>query len=146
MSSKVDRSVSLLELPTPLAPLNEQQRKTSLSMATTAASVAADNKGQQIAVLDMTSQTSIFDYFVIVTGQSRRQLHAIADDIARSLRQDGYERVSRSGYEESRWIVLDYGGVVVHLFDDETRDFYDLEGLWADCPRIAVAAAMGRDT
>ncbi len=125
-----------------VARVSQEQRAQSLQTAMLAAKCAAENKGQDIVVLDMTKQTSIFDFFVIVTGTSRRQLHAVADDIARVLREDGDDRASRSGYEESRWIVLDYGGVIVHLFDEETRAFYDLEGLWADSAPVDISEVL----
>ena len=105
----------------------------SLQLAIAAAQVALDNRGQNVMVLDVSKQTAIFDYFVIATGTSRRQLHAIADEIDDRLQKDlGDRRLGVEGFDESRWIVLDYGNVVVHLFDDEMREYYDLESLWAD--------------
>lgn len=115
----------------------------SLRIAKAAARSAAENRGQDIVVLDISKQTSLFDCFVIVTGTSRRQLHAMAEEIARILKHDLHEkRLSMSGYSESRWIVLDYGGVVIHLFDEEARTFYDLEGLWADGVRVDLTEAL----
>jgi ribosome-associated protein len=107
--------------------------------AITAARIAAENNGSDIVVLDMTGHTAIFDYFVIATGTSRRQLHAMAEDIDHRLKKELKEkRMNMDGYEDSRWIVLDYGNVVIHLFDEETRKFYSLETLWADADRIAI--------
>jgi ribosome-associated protein len=89
-------------------------------------------RGQNVVVLDMREQTPIFDYFVIVTGTSRRQLRAISSEIDNTLEKSlGDRRMSIAGFEESRWIVLDYGTVVIHIFDEEARAYYDLEGLWA---------------
>lgn len=108
-------------------------------MALTAVKAAAENRGQNIIVLDLTHQTSMFDFFVLVSGSSRRQLHAIATEIDRALRNElGEQRLSVAGYEDSRWIVLDYGSIVVHLFDEETRGFYDLESLWGDGEAVDV--------
>ena len=105
----------------------------SLKLALAAAQTAAENNGTDIVVLDMSRQSAMFDYFVIATGTSRRQLHAISEQIDDVLEKElGDRRLGIEGYQESRWIVLDYGSVVVHLFDDETREFYDLESLWAD--------------
>jgi ribosome-associated protein len=116
---------------------NSQQR--SLKLALAAARIAAENRGQDVAVLDLAKVTPICDYFVIATGASRRQLHAICDEIEHTLkREQGEVRISREGFEESRWIILDYGNVVVHLMDEETREFYDLEGLWGDAVRVNV--------
>jgi ribosome-associated protein len=114
----------------------------SIESAKIAARIAAENKGQDIVVLDLSRQTSVFDCFVIVTGTSRRQLHAIAEEINRELRKRGEIRISMSGYDESHWIALDYGGVVVHLFDEDHRRFYDLEGLWADGVRIDLSDVL----
>ncbi len=120
-----------------------QQRDASIAIAKAAARAAAENRGQDIVVLDISKQTSLFDCFVLVTGTSRRQLHAMAEEIDRVLEKEMNEkRLSISGYAESRWIVLDYGGVVVHLFDEEARSYYDLEGLWADGIRIDLTDAL----
>ena len=90
-------------------------------------------------MLDMRPITSEFDYFVLVTGNSRRQLHAIGDEIDHSLQDElGDERLGIEGYNESRWILLDYGSVVIHLFDDQTRNFYALEDLWGTAERVAL--------
>lgn len=126
---------------TPLPP--SAYLEESLRIAKAAARSAAENRGQDIVVLDISKQTSLFDCFVIVTGTSRRQLHAMAEEIARILKHDLHEkRLSMSGYSESRWIVLDYGGVVIHLFDEEARAFYDLEGLWADGIQVDLTEAL----
>lgn len=112
-------------------------------MAKVAARVAAENRGQDIVVLDVSKQTPIFDCFLIVTGTSRRQLQAISDDIDRVLKLEfGEEKLSISGQGESRWVVVDYGGLVVHLFDEEARSFYDLEGLWGDSQRLDLTEAL----
>lgn len=109
----------------------------SRQLAAAAAQVALDNRGQDVLVLDVSRQTAIFDYFVLATGASRRQLHAIADEIDDRLQKDlGDRRLGVEGFEESRWIVLDYGSVVVHLFDEEMRSYYDLESLWADAKKL----------
>lgn len=104
-----------------------------------AARVAKDNHGEEIRVLDMRQATPVFDYFVLVTGKSRRQLHAISEDIDHRLEDDlGDKRMGIEGYNESRWILLDYGSVVIHLFDAETREFYALEQLWNGATETAL--------
>ena len=113
----------------------------SLQLALAAAKTAAENRGQNIVVLDLREQTPVFDYFVIATGTSRRQLHAISEEIDHTLeKQLGDKRVGIEGYAASRWILLDYGSVVIHLFDDETRSYYDLENLWARAKLVDLAA------
>ena len=95
----------------------------SLQLALTAAKVAEENRGRDIVILDMRELTSIFDYFVLATGSSRRQLHAISEEIDRTIQEEfGDERLGIEGYVEGRWILLDYGDVVIHLFDEEARD------------------------
>ncbi len=105
----------------------------SRKLAAAAVRVALDNKGQDVMVLDVCGQSAEFDLFVLATGTSRRQLHAISEQIDDVLQKElGDQRMGIEGYQESRWIVLDYGSIVIHLFDKETREFYDLESLWAD--------------
>lgn len=109
------------------------------TLATGAARVALDNRGMDVVVLDVTRQSAEFDLFVLATGQSRRQLHAISEQIDDELEKHlGDRRLGIEGYDESRWIVLDYGNVVVHLFDEETREYYDLESLWADATEVPL--------
>ena len=115
----------------------------SLQLALAAARTAADNRGRNLVVLDLTKQTAWFDYFVIATGTSRRQIHAMSEEIDRVLERDlNDRRLGREGYDQSRWVVLDYGTVVVHLFDEETRDFYSLEQLWGDAQRIDLTGIV----
>jgi ribosome-associated protein len=114
-----------------------------LHFALAAARTAAENRGQDLVVLDLRELTSFFDYFVIATGASRRQLHAISEEIDRVLEKElGDRRLGVEGYQESRWILLDYGDVVIHLFDAETRAFYNLESLWAEAKRIDLTATL----
>ncbi len=104
-----------------------------------AARSAHDNRGKDIVLIDLREVTPVFDYFLIVTGNSRRQLHAISEDIDNHLEKDlGDKRIGIEGYSDSRWILLDYGNVVIHLFDEETRDYYSLEELWTDAVRVPL--------
>ena len=115
----------------------------SLQLALAAAQTAAENRGRDIVVLDLRDQTPIFDYFVVATGTSRRQLHAMSEDIDHKLEDDlNDRRMGIEGYAESRWILLDYGSVVIHLLDEETRNFYDLEQLWASAKRLDLTGVI----
>ena len=122
----------------------------ALERALAAARTAAENRGRDIVILDLRELTSEFDYFVLVTGSSRRQLHAISDEIDHLLEDEFHDkRLGTEGYVESRWILLDFGDVVIHLFEDEARDYYALDHLWASAKRVpfdaaAAAAASGR--
>ena len=81
----------------------------------------------------------MFDFFVLVSGTSRRQLHAISEEIDRVLQEElGDRRMGIEGYEESRWILLDYGDVVVHMFEPETRAYYAIEELWGQAKRVPL--------
>jgi len=118
-------------------PVVRTQTDRSLSLALAAAREAEDNRGQEVVVLDMKDQTTAFDYFVVATGTSNRQLRAMSDAIDDVLqKQFGHARLGREGYEDSHWILLDYGSVVVHLFDKTAREFYQLEDLWAGSKRV----------
>jgi ribosome-associated protein len=95
-------------------------------------------KAEDVLVLDVRGLTSYADYFVLMTADSDRQAGAIADAVDEKLKQQGATKVGVEGYESGRWILIDYGDVVAHVFNREARGFYDLEGLWADAPRFPV--------
>jgi ribosome-associated protein len=122
----------------------DDSHRRSLQLAISAAQVAHDNRGQQIVVLDLRELTAEFDFFLLITGTSRRQLHAIADEIEHSLAdQFGEKLEGMEGYAAGTWILQDYGNVVVHLFDDKARDYYALEQLWTGAKQIDWEAALG---
>ena len=108
----------------------------ALDNACLCARLAADHKAHDILVLDMRGQTPLYDYFVLITGTTRRQIHVLAEEIDALLHGIGEKRLSIEGYEASKWVVQDYGDVVVHLFSPETREYYRLEELWEDAPRV----------
>lgn len=125
------------------AAANRQTNYSSLTLALAAVRTAAENRGQNITVLDVRHLTSIFDYFVIVTGSSRRQMHAMSEEVDHKLEDEmGDRRLNIAGYNESRWIVLDYGDVVIHLFDEEARAYYALEDLWAEGTRVDLTETL----
>lgn len=116
----------------------------SLQLALAAAQTAEENRGRDIIVLDMRDLTPLFDYFVLATGTSRRQLHAMSEEIDHTLEDDlNDQRLGIEGYDQSRWILLDYGSIVIHLFDEETRQYYALEELWSDAHRIPLPQRDG---
>jgi ribosome-associated protein len=108
----------------------------ALQRACLAAKTAFENKAEDVMILDLTEITPVFDYFVIATGQSRRQVHTLVEEIDATMRGVGDERMHLTGYESSRWVVQDYGDVVCHVFDAETRAYYNLEDLWADAEKL----------
>ncbi len=113
-----------------------QTTLSNLDRACLSARVALDNKGRNVVVLDMRGITPLYDFFVLATGASRRQIHTIAEEIDAALHREGDHRLSIAGYEASKWVVQDYGDVMVHVFDGPTREYYSLEDLWADAPRV----------
>ena len=109
----------------------------ALDRVIAAAKVAEENKGHDVVILDIRELTKTFDYFLIASGSSRRQLYAIGDEIQRKLvREMGDECMSVSGHNEGKWIVIDYGDIVVHLFEPETREYYALEELWGKAGKV----------
>jgi len=104
-----------------------------------AAKIAEENKGQDILILDVRELTKTFDYFLIVSGTSRRQLYAMGDEIQRKLAGEmGDTCLSVSGHTEGKWIVIDYGDIIVHLFEPETRKYYALEELWGKGMKVGM--------
>lgn len=115
---------------------NTPRSAASLERAIQCARIGEDNKARDIVVLDLTGITPIFDYFVLMTGSSRRQIHTLAEEADAYMRSVDEKRLSIQGYQASRWIAQDYGDILVHVFDADSREYYALEDLWADAPRI----------
>lgn len=131
----------------PVATTSLPVRDTSAALADAcaAARVCDQYRGQNTVVLDLTHLTPLFDYFVICTATNKRQMHSIADEARRAMKARGSTRRGLEGYDESSWIVEDFGDVVLHIFTPETRALYDLEHLWGDAVPVdwqqAVATA-----
>ncbi len=121
-----------------VAPPAPERPDTARVRAIDAARAGLDKKAEDVLVLDVRGLTSYADYFVLMTADSDRQAGAIADNVDQKLKEQGAQKVGVEGYESGRWILIDYGDVVAHVFSKEARGFYDLEGLWADAPRFAV--------
>ena len=119
-----------------------ERDEAGLRQACQAAAVCDEFRAEDIVVLDLTTITPLFDYFVVATGTSRRQMHAIAEEVDKALKSGGSRRKGIEGYHESSWIVEDYGDIVLHVFTEESRENYDLEGLWADAPRVNWQAVL----
>jgi ribosome-associated protein len=102
-----------------------------LAMAHRVVDLAASKKASDIVLLDVRGQTTMTDYFVICSGASDRQLGAIADGIVEGLHDEGTRPLSREGDANSHWVLLDFGGVIVHVMSVPEREFYQLEKLWA---------------
>jgi ribosome-associated protein len=100
---------------------------------------AADAKGgEDLVALDVSEPLPLVDIFLLVTGRNERNVAAIADEIEEQLLEAGVKRLRREGRQESRWILLDFGDLVVHVFHEQERVFYGLERLWKDCPTVPI--------
>ena len=103
------------------------------------AAAAADSKGgEDLVGLDVSLPLPLVDIFLLVTGRSERNVAAIADEIEDKLLEAGFKRLRREGRNEARWILLDFGDLVVHVFHEQERVFYGLERLWKDCPVVPI--------
>ena len=108
----------------------------SLDLVRTAAAAAEDKKAEGILAFDVSEQLAITDAFLLASAGNERQVGAIVDEIEDKLREAGAKPIRREGHREGRWVLLDYGDIVVHVMHDEEREFYALERLWKDCPTI----------
>ena len=106
--------------------------------ATPIALAALEKKAQDLVALDVHEVSSVADTFVLVTGTSDRHTRSIADAILEAVRTSGEKPLGVEGYDEGRWVLIDLNEVVVHIFQEEVREYYDLERLWSDAPAIEV--------
>ena len=121
------------------SPKSVRENARGHDLAIAIARIIEETRGKDIRILDLRSVTEVFDYFVIATGSSRRQMHAVSDEIERVVKAEwGDDKRGIEGYDESRWIVLDYGDVIVQLFDADSRQYWDLEHLWGDAKRVEL--------
>jgi ribosome-associated protein len=105
-----------------------------------AARAAADKLATNLLAFDVSEQLAITDAFLIASGSNDRQVKAIVDEVEDKLREIGAKPVRREGERDGRWVLIDYGEIVVHVQHEEEREFYALERLWRDCPTIALPA------
>lgn len=113
-----------------------QSPQTAEAMLKIAADAAVSKGGEDLVALNVSEPLPLVDIFLIVTGNSERNVAAIADEIEDELLQAGHKRVRREGRTEARWVLLDFGDLVVHVFHGEEREYYGLERLWKDCPVV----------
>ena len=111
-------------------------RKNSLRCARLCAQISDDKKAVDTLLLEVRDIFSIADYFVICTVLSRPQARAVADEIELRMKEESYSHLGTEGREDASWVLLDFGDVVVHIFQPETRDYYQIETLWGDAPRL----------
>ncbi|UCG17546.1 MAG: ribosome silencing factor [Phycisphaerales bacterium] len=105
-------------------------------LAIRVARLASEHRAQEVAVLDLRGLSPVTDYFVICSGTSDRQMRAVFDVLTAEGKKTGWEPFGSAGYESATWMLLDFVDVVVHIFAPDYRQYYDLEMLWGDAPRV----------
>ncbi len=114
----------------------------SRELAEIAVKALDSKKGKEIKLIRIDKITTLAEYFVICTGTSNTQINALCDAVEKELTEKGEEPLHREGYRGGTWVLLDYGCVVVHVFNDEARKFYSLEHLWADGEEVDLSAIL----
>ena len=109
---------------------------TSLELAKKAVAFLDSKKAEKLNVIEIENISSLADYFVIATGNNNTHVRALADELDEKLKAEGLPPARTEGYRSNSWILLDWGNVVVHIFTQEGRDFYDLDRLWADGKKV----------
>ncbi|MFD4957431.1 ribosome silencing factor [Microbacterium sp. NPDC058389] len=110
----------------------------SIDMLQIAATAADAKGGEDLMALDVSEPLPLVDIFLLVTGRNERNVAAIADEIEDKLLEAGHKRLRREGRQESRWVLIDFGDLVVHVFHEQERVYYGLERLWKDCPVVPI--------
>lgn len=118
----------------PAAPLDPA----AAELAAAAARAAAARKAEDVCVYDLHVVSSFCDAFIVCHGTNRRQVTAIAQGVIDDLRARGVRPIGVEGMDAGRWVLIDFGEIIVHVFDEPMRGFYDLDGLWGDAPRVPV--------
>jgi ribosome-associated protein len=127
-----------IEIPTASTPFEEIDPEVQLAVRS-----AAEKKGVDIRVLDLRQIASFTEFFVVASGTNQRQVQAIADEITEQLKKQLNSRPSRiEGYNAGEWVLLDFGDFIVHVFDKDSREFYDLERLWRDAQKVDLPADL----
>jgi ribosome-associated protein len=112
----------------------------ALLLARVAALAAEDKIAQDVLAIDVSDQLALTDVFVIASAGNERQVGAIVDEVEDRLREQGCKPIRREGQREGRWVLIDFGDIVVHVQHAEEREFYQLERLWKDCPLVDLSA------
>ena len=110
----------------------------SIKMAQIAVKALDDKKGINIKVIDISKVSTVSDYFVIASGNSKSQVTTLIDNVEEFLGKEGYDATQREGYATGAWVLLDYSDIIVHVFDRESREFYNLERIWRDGVEVDI--------
>jgi ribosome-associated protein len=139
---RAERAPRKAAAPAPAAPpppARPQAPDDGMLRARAAVAAAADKKAENPVILDVRGLSGVADYFVVLSAESDRQAAAVADAVDERLEGMGAVRLGTEGRAGGGWVLLDFGDVVIHVMSEESRGFYDLEGLWADAPRVSPA-------
>jgi ribosome-associated protein len=117
-------------------PPKKSKKWSTLQLAKAIARLADEKLADQIVVLDVGQAIQVADYFVIANGKTGRHINSVAESIASDLKKEGVYRIGGTSMHDENWVLLDYGPVVLHLFNAKSRGYYDLENLWGDCKRV----------
>ncbi|AQQ69807.1 Ribosomal silencing factor RsfS [Limihaloglobus sulfuriphilus] len=123
----------------------EKRKQQAKEAALIAAKIAIDRNCKDVVVMDLLDRSPATDFFVIATGTSARQTRTVAEEIIRDLRGLKFRPFGKAGYEDGNWILVDFVTVVVHLFNDEYREYYDLEMLWGDAEKLDLEGITGNE-
>jgi ribosome-associated protein len=115
------------------------EKDAARTLAIEAARIASDSHCEDVVILDLRDISPVTDYFIVATGTSSRQMRSVADDIALFGKGIGQPAWQKAGMDSSQWVLLDFVDVVVHLFDEQARGYYDLELMWGEAPRVEWA-------
>lgn len=115
----------------------------AVDLARAAARAAADRKAEEIIGIDVSERLALTDVFVVISAANDRQVRAVVDAVDEAMLRAGAKRRLREGLEEAHWVLVDYGDVVIHVQQTEDREFYALERLWGDCPRVDLGDLSG---
>ena len=117
--------------------------KTPKELALLAARALSDKKGREIRVLEISELTTLADYFVLASGSSNTQINALVDSVEKVLAEEADEQpLHREGYRGGTWVLLDYGCIAIHVFNQEAREFYGLERLWQDGKPVDISGII----
>ncbi len=119
--------------------------KDSIALARIIANTAIDKKAEDLIIMDVRGLAAFTDFFVIMSGRSTRHVQSLAESIDKEVSSKRLSSSNTEGLQEGQWVLLDYNDVVVHIFYEESRKFYDLEGLWHDAPRLAVTEESAQE-
>ncbi len=118
--------------------MSNEVKRESDKMASLAYRALEDKKAENIKIINIEKVSVIADYFLIASGTNRNQVLALTDNVEEVLGRAGYEQKQKEGYQTANWVLMDYGDIIIHIFDRENRLFYDLERIWGDGEPISI--------